>query len=174
MELEFLMKTKFLISLIVLCSGCSTGYVLHWRQQQFEFFRSRDTTKEVSPISSLAGVVMTNDRAPVIRLDPEMPDGSAWVHYRLTIKNTSPQKISVNLRQVRLEYGSHRANAVYDKEEKISENYTLDGKTTYSIPVMFHIDSKTIETNGGDHPMKLILPVNDKGDLAMEIWLWHV
>ena len=167
-------KFIFIILFAFSCISCSTGYVLHWKEDKFTILKEQNSTEEISPIAAQDGIIMSNDRTPIVRIDPQLPDGSAWVYYNLAIKNITTQKITINLKQIRIESNNEKASGVFENDIKNLEHYLLDAKTSYKIPVMFHLSEKLIKENKGSKPLKLILPLKEKGNLAMELWLWHV
>ena len=161
------------ILLVIFCIvGCSSAptRVLHWRKKPFmnlKYFA--DDTGETFPIQPVDEIVLTYDRTPLVRQDNELPDGSVWVYYNLCFKNVGTKSKKLNLKNVYLEQEGEQTKVQLNKDIEHPEAFVAEAKTTNVIPIKFHL-SKSL--NNSDNPLKMILPINEKQNAEIELWVW--
>lgn len=171
------MRTRRLVWIagaVLLLSACaSPKYVLHWREPTG--FLDLSPPQENTPIPSVDGVALLYDRSPWVVYESALPDGSAWVHTAIVMKNISRKTHHILSRMVRLESsGGLAAHAVYDSADRVQEREKVEPGILYRQTVKFQIPKPAVEEHG-DHvkPMRLLVTLESGAILEQRYWLWR-
>lgn len=166
-----MIKLYLLFIVFFFLSGCSTSYVLHTHPRG-KFLNSR---KESTPITVVDDVALLYDREQWVLFEPPLEDGSTWIHYAVAVKNASPNKISIQTSQVRLEdKDKNKVIAVLDAEDiKTKEFGMVSPKTYYRFAVKFHLPTQIARNYGGSsEALWLVVPLGSGKELRQKVWLW--
>lgn len=114
---------------------------------------------------------MLNDREPWVILEKRMPDGSVWVHYWISIKNSG--KSNVSFGHDSFELGSAKTAMTPAVWEKSLAKDPIRPGETLRINARFLLSEATVrEFGNSDDPLVLRAKFLGHSPIDHVVWLW--